>query len=117
MSVEIKVPSFGESIKEGVIIRWLKKSGERVRADEDLLEIETEKATSAVPSPAAGELNITVPEGRKVLIGAVIGQIEESAAAPAPAPPPAAKSPEAAKPKVESNHTTPAIKETPQPAK
>src|SRR5262245_493041 len=82
MPVEVKVPSFGESIKEGVIVKWLRQSGAYVRADEDLVEIETEKATSAVPSPAAGALNITVPEGRKVLIGAIIGQIDEKATVP-----------------------------------
>ncbi len=82
MSVDVKVPSFGESIKEGVIVAWLKKTGDYVRADEDLVEVETEKATSAIPSSAAGTLNITVPEGRKVLIGAVIGQIDEKATVP-----------------------------------
>src|SRR5258707_443919 len=99
MPVEVKVPSFGESIKEGVIVRWLKKAGDYVRADEDLVEIETEKATSAVPSPAAGDLNITVPEGRKVLIGAVIGQIDDKATVPVSKLPskPAAKAPEPAK--------------------
>jgi 2-oxoglutarate dehydrogenase E2 component (dihydrolipoamide succinyltransferase) len=83
MTVEILVPSFGESVKEGVIVRWFKKSGEYVRSDEDLLEIETDKATNAIPAPASGRLQITVPEGRKVLIGAVVGQIDESAPAPA----------------------------------
>ena len=42
--------SFGESVKEGVIVRWMKKAGDYVRADEDLVEIETEKATSAIPA-------------------------------------------------------------------
>jgi pyruvate/2-oxoglutarate dehydrogenase complex dihydrolipoamide acyltransferase (E2) component len=65
MTVEILVPSFGESVKEGVIVRWLKKSGEYVRSDEDLLEIETDKATNAIPAPASGRLQITVPEGAK----------------------------------------------------
>jgi 2-oxoglutarate dehydrogenase E2 component (dihydrolipoamide succinyltransferase) len=84
MTVEIKVPSFGESIKEGVLVRWFKKNGDYVKTDEDLLEIETDKATNAVPSPASGVLQITVPEGRKVLIGAIVGQIDESAPAPTP---------------------------------
>jgi 2-oxoglutarate dehydrogenase E2 component (dihydrolipoamide succinyltransferase) len=110
MSVEVKVPSFGESIKEGVIVKWLKKAGEYVRVDEDLVEIETEKATSAVPSPAAGALNVTVPEGRKVLIGAVIGQIDEKAQAPAGKPKAAAKAPEAPK-------REPEPKKEPAPAK
>ncbi len=86
MSVEVQVPSFGESIKEGVIVRWLKKTGDFVRADEDLLEIETDKATNAVPAPASGQLQIVVPEGRKVLIGAVVAQIDDTVTAPQSGP-------------------------------
>ncbi|HLJ96832.1 MAG TPA: 2-oxoglutarate dehydrogenase complex dihydrolipoyllysine-residue succinyltransferase [Gemmataceae bacterium] len=76
MAVEIKVPSVGESISEGTISRWLKKDGEAVRADEPLLEVETEKATTEVSAPEAGTLRITVPEGKTVSIGAVVGRIE-----------------------------------------
>jgi 2-oxoglutarate dehydrogenase E2 component (dihydrolipoamide succinyltransferase) len=77
MAVDIKVPSVGESVTEGTISRWLKKDGEMVRADEPLVEIETEKATTEVSAPEAGTLRITTPEGRTVAIGAVIGRIEE----------------------------------------
>lgn len=86
MAVEVRVPSFGESIKEGVIVRWLKSAGDYVQKDEDLVEIETDKATNPLPSPAAGTLSITVPEGKKILIDAVIGAIDEKAPAPAKAP-------------------------------
>jgi 2-oxoglutarate dehydrogenase E2 component (dihydrolipoamide succinyltransferase) len=117
MSVDVKVPSFGESIKEGVIIRWLKKTGDWVRADEDLLEIETEKATSAVPAPASGKVNVTVPEGRKVLIGAVIGQIDETAPAPATAPAPGRKASEPAAVDGRLNHAAAPPKEAPASAR
>src|SRR4051812_4637980 len=85
MAVEIKVPSVGESISEGSIARWLKKEGDRVKQDDPLFELETEKATTEVPAPTAGVLHITVKEGEKVAIGSVVGSIDESAAAPASA--------------------------------
>jgi 2-oxoglutarate dehydrogenase E2 component (dihydrolipoamide succinyltransferase) len=93
MSVEIKVPSVGESITEGTIARWLKANGAAVKANEPVCELETDKATTEVMAPASGRLSITAGEGQKVMIGAVIGQIEEGAAAatPSPAPAPAAK--------------------------
>jgi 2-oxoglutarate dehydrogenase E2 component (dihydrolipoamide succinyltransferase) len=83
VAVEIKVPSVGESITEGVLSRWLKKDGDIVRADEPVFELETEKATSEVAAPASGKLKTTVPEGQTVAIGAVVGQIDESVTAPA----------------------------------
>jgi 2-oxoglutarate dehydrogenase E2 component (dihydrolipoamide succinyltransferase) len=83
MPVAIKVPAVGESITEGTIARWLKKNGDFVQQTEPLVELETEKATTMVPSPAAGKLTITVPEGKSITIGSVIGQIEVGIAAPA----------------------------------
>jgi 2-oxoglutarate dehydrogenase E2 component (dihydrolipoamide succinyltransferase) len=94
MSVEIKVPSAGESITEGTIGRWLKANGAIVKANEPVCELETDKATTEVMSPSSGRLAITAPEGQKVAIGSVIGRIEEGAAQPAPKAPqpaPAAK--------------------------
>lgn len=94
MSVEIKVPSVGESITEGTIARWLKANGATVKANEPVCELETDKATTEVMAPSGGRLAITTPEGQKVAIGAVIGRIEEGAAQPAPSAPqpaPAAK--------------------------
>src|SRR6266702_2673397 len=93
MPIEIKVPSVGESITEGVLSRWLKKNGENVRADEPVLELETEKATTEVAAPASGKLVTTVPEGKTVTIGAVVGRIEEGAvpsasSTPSGSPPP-----------------------------
>jgi 2-oxoglutarate dehydrogenase E2 component (dihydrolipoamide succinyltransferase) len=97
MAVEIKVPSAGESVTEGILGRWLKKDGDYVKLDEPVVELETDKATQAVPAPAAGVLRIGVPEGQTVLVGAVIGRVEEGAAAPDAAPAPAKPAP-AAKP-------------------
>src|SRR5438094_919805 len=85
MAVEIKVPSVGESVTEGTISRWLKKDGEAVRADEPVLEVETEKATTEISAPETGTLRITVPEGQTVSVGAVVGRIEEGAPARQPA--------------------------------
>ena len=84
MSVNIVVPGFGESITEGTIAQWLKKEGEFVKKDDIILEIESEKATQGIPSPAAGALHIKSKEGDKVEVGAVIGAIDETASAPAP---------------------------------
>jgi len=91
MATDIKVPTLGESISEGTIARWLKKDGDVVRAEEPVLELETEKATAEIAAPASGALRIAVPEGKTVPIGAVVGSIEEvsaarSSAAPGPTP-------------------------------
>lgn len=94
MAVEIKVPSVGESISEGTISRWLKQEGAHVKAEEAILELETEKATTQVAAPADGTLHIEVPEGETVAIGAVVGHVQEGAPGdqrPAAAPPPAPK--------------------------
>jgi 2-oxoglutarate dehydrogenase E2 component (dihydrolipoamide succinyltransferase) len=91
MSVEITVPSVGESVTEGTIARWLKANGSVVKANEPVCELETDKATTEVMAPAGGRLAIRVPEGQKVAIGAVIGQIEEGASQPAASAPPAAQ--------------------------
>jgi 2-oxoglutarate dehydrogenase E2 component (dihydrolipoamide succinyltransferase) len=86
-AVPITVPSVGESITEGIVSRWLKPDGSPVQAGEPLLELETDKATSVVPSPGSGILKIGVAEGQTVAIGATVGTIDPSgtpAAAPAP---------------------------------
>jgi 2-oxoglutarate dehydrogenase E2 component (dihydrolipoamide succinyltransferase) len=85
MTIAIKVPEVGESITEGTIALWHKKSGDFVRETEPLLELETDKATATVPAPATGKLQVTVAEGERVAIGAVVGQIDDSVKAPAPA--------------------------------
>jgi len=81
MSVDIIIPSLGESITEATILRWLKVSGEAVEQDEIIVEIETDKATMELVAPESGVLTITKEEGEKVQIGDVIGQVTPGTAA------------------------------------
>jgi 2-oxoglutarate dehydrogenase E2 component (dihydrolipoamide succinyltransferase) len=95
MTIEIKVPALGESITEATVGQWFKKPGEAVKADEPLVELETEKVTVEVPAPAGGVLaDIKVAQGSTVGIGSVLGSISEGAAAAAqPAAPQSAAAP------------------------
>ncbi|HET8539066.1 MAG TPA: 2-oxoglutarate dehydrogenase complex dihydrolipoyllysine-residue succinyltransferase [Anaeromyxobacter sp.] len=82
MAIQLKVPSLGESVTEATIGAWLKKEGDPVAADEPLVEVESEKATVALPAPAAGVLRkVLKATGDTVGIGEVIGELEEGAAA------------------------------------
>jgi 2-oxoglutarate dehydrogenase E2 component (dihydrolipoamide succinyltransferase) len=56
MSVELRIPPLGESVSEGVIARWLRSDGDLVRADDPVLELETDKAALEIPAGAAGRL-------------------------------------------------------------
>jgi 2-oxoglutarate dehydrogenase E2 component (dihydrolipoamide succinyltransferase) len=95
MAKEIRVPTLGESVSEATVGKWLKKAGDAVKADEVLLELETDKVSIEVPSPASGTLSeISVKEGDTVAPGGLLGMIAEGAQAAAPAP---AKSAEPAK--------------------
>jgi pyruvate dehydrogenase E2 component (dihydrolipoamide acetyltransferase) len=86
MSVSVSMPQLGESVTEGTVTRWLKKEGERVEADEPLLEVSTDKVDTEIPSPVAGVLRgITVAEDETVAVGAELAVIDETAAEAAPA--------------------------------
>lgn len=85
MPVEIKVPSVGESITEGILSRWIKKNGDYVKADEPIVELETDKATQEIVAPASGRLRTSAVEGSTVQVGSVIGSVDEGVAAPASA--------------------------------
>ena len=93
--IDVVMPQMGESIVEGTLTRWLKKSGEHVERDEPLFEISTDKVDTEIPSPAAGTLGeILVQEGTTVGINTVVGRIAEAGtsangAVPAPAATPA----------------------------
>jgi 2-oxoglutarate dehydrogenase E2 component (dihydrolipoamide succinyltransferase) len=77
MAVEIIVPALGESVTEATIARWLKAAGEKVEADEPLVELETDKVTVEVPAPSAGVLtSLAVSEGDNVEVGALLGSID-----------------------------------------
>ncbi|MDP1730284.1 MAG: 2-oxoglutarate dehydrogenase complex dihydrolipoyllysine-residue succinyltransferase [Devosia sp.] len=88
MSVEIRVPTLGESVTEATIGQWFKKVGDSVAADEPVVELETDKVTIEVPAPSAGVLeSIAANQGDTVNVGALIGAIGEgSGAAAAPGP-------------------------------
>ena len=101
MATEIRVPTLGESVSEATIGRWYKKAGDVVKADEPLVELETDKVTIEVNAPAAGVLaEIVAKDGETVAPGALLGQITAGGAGAAPAPvaaaPAAAPAPKAA---------------------
>ena len=82
MSKPINVPSLGESITEAIVARWFKTVGEAVALDEPLVELETDKVTVEVPSPAAGVLvEVVAADGAEVAVGGLLGSIDESAEA------------------------------------
>ncbi|MFF4042682.1 2-oxoglutarate dehydrogenase, E2 component, dihydrolipoamide succinyltransferase [Streptomyces sp. NPDC001816] len=91
MAVSVTLPALGESVTEGTVTRWLKAEGERVEADEPLLEVSTDKVDTEIPSPAAGVLaSIKVAEDETVEVGAELAVIDDGTGAPAAAPAPAA---------------------------
>ncbi|WP_421693355.1 2-oxoglutarate dehydrogenase complex dihydrolipoyllysine-residue succinyltransferase [Aestuariivirga sp.] len=104
MAKEIRVPALGESVTEATIAKWFKQAGDAVKADEPLVELETDKVTVEVPAPASGKLSsIDAASGTTVNVGALLGLIEEGAAGTAPAkaaeaPKKAEAAPPAAKP-------------------
>jgi 2-oxoglutarate dehydrogenase E2 component (dihydrolipoamide succinyltransferase) len=99
MSIEIRVPTMGESVTEATVAKWLKQPGEAVAADEPLCELETDKVTLEVNAPASGTLaEIVAPEGAVVAVGAVLAQFQEGAAPAKAAAPKSASAPAAAKP-------------------
>ena len=98
MSVQVEIPSMGESVSEVILLEWLKGDGERVEQDEPLCVLETDKANVELPSPASGALKHLQSTDTTLAIGAVVAEIDESAQAAAPAP---ASKPEPAAPKPE----------------
>ena len=79
MSEKITVPTLGESVTEATVSKWLKSQGEKVSADEPLVELETDKVNVEVPSPISGVLgNITVKEGETVNVGSLLGTVDST---------------------------------------
>ena len=114
MSVSVTMPQLGESVSEGTVTRWLKKEGDKVEADEPLLEVSTDKVDTEIPSPAAGVLtSIKVAEDETVEVGSELAIIDDgsgggadaAAAAPAdqvaPPEPPQAQAPPEPEPQPE----------------
>ena len=84
---DIRVPTLGELVTEATIGKWFKQAGDAVAVDEPLVELETDKVTIEVPAPAGGVLSeIAVKDGETVAVGALLGHIEEGAAARAAKP-------------------------------
>ncbi|MEV5812818.1 2-oxoglutarate dehydrogenase, E2 component, dihydrolipoamide succinyltransferase [Streptomyces mutabilis] len=84
MAVSVTLPALGESVTEGTVTRWLKAEGERVEADEPLLEVSTDKVDTEIPAPASGVLSsIKVAEDETVEVGAELALIDDGSGAPA----------------------------------
>ncbi len=105
--IEVVMPQLGESLTEGTIVKWHKKPGDKVKKDETLLEISTDKVDSEIPSPASGVVTkILFEEQKTVAVRTVIAEIETEAGAavvaaapePAPAAPKASAPPPAPRP-------------------
>src|SRR6478736_6758686 len=131
MSVSVTLPALGESVTEGTVTRWLKAEGERVEADEPLLEVSTDKVDTEIPSPAAGVLqSIKVAEDETVEVGSELAVIddgsgggggeaaaEQAAAQPEPEPAPEPESAAEPEPEPESEpEPQPAAQAEPAPA-
>jgi 2-oxoglutarate dehydrogenase E2 component (dihydrolipoamide succinyltransferase) len=101
MSIEVKVPSVGESVTSGVISAWHKKSGEFVKEGEPLFALETDKVSTDIVAEKSGVLDTRVPEGQEVKIGEVVAVIDDSKQRPeqekAEKPPEKKKAPEGIK--------------------
>lgn len=111
MSVEIKVPTLGESVMSATVARWLKQPGDAVAADEPVVELETDKVSVEVGAPKAGVLgDHAVAEGGEVEVGALLATLDESGAAAPKAAAPAKAAPAKAEPapKAEAPKAAPA---------
>ncbi|MEU2431701.1 2-oxoglutarate dehydrogenase, E2 component, dihydrolipoamide succinyltransferase [Streptomyces sp. NPDC007861] len=117
MPVSVTLPALGESVTEGTVTRWLKAEGERVEADEPLLEVSTDKVDTEIPAPASGVLySIKVAEDETVEVGAELAIIDDGTGAPAAAPAPAAAAAEAPAPAPAPVAEAPAAPAAPAPA-
>ncbi|HOZ82624.1 MAG TPA: 2-oxoglutarate dehydrogenase complex dihydrolipoyllysine-residue succinyltransferase [Bacteroidia bacterium] len=99
MKVEIKVPSPGESITEVQIARWIKKDGDYVERDEEIAEIDSDKATLSLVAEADGVLKTLVGEGENIAVGSVVCTIDTDAKPVAKAEPKKEEKPKEEKPK------------------
>jgi pyruvate/2-oxoglutarate dehydrogenase complex dihydrolipoamide acyltransferase (E2) component len=78
MSTEVRLPSYGMGMSEAEVAEWLVPDGARVATGDELVEVETEKSTVVVPSPADGTLRIVAPAGAVVAVGGLLAHIEEA---------------------------------------
>ena len=119
MPTDIVMPQMGESIVEGTITKWLKKTGDKIQRDEPLFEISTDKVDAEIPAPASGVLSeIKVTEGTTVQVNTVVGRISSDGegAAAKPAAPEKKSAPAPAAPKAQTPAPAPRADEaTPAP--
>ncbi len=114
MPLDVKIPPMGESISSGILAKWHVRSGDAVRKDQPLFELETDKITSEGTAEAAGTITLKVEAGAEVKIGQVVASIESGAAAPAKAAAPEAKPAPAADPApIEKAAEKPAVAASP----
>jgi 2-oxoglutarate dehydrogenase E2 component (dihydrolipoamide succinyltransferase) len=107
MSIELRIPSAGESIQEVQIGQWLKHEGDHVRRDESLVELDTDKASMELPAPSDGILSrILKKDGEKVAVGEVIALIDPSTES----------APQSSAPKASEQGQTAEVKQPPSPA-
>ncbi|MGN9779976.1 2-oxoglutarate dehydrogenase, E2 component, dihydrolipoamide succinyltransferase [Nonomuraea sp. ZG12] len=117
MPVSVQMPQLGESVTEGTVTRWLKKEGERVEADEPLLEVSTDKVDTEIPSPSAGVITkIVVAEDETVEVGAELAVIDESGQAGGAAPAEEAAPAAQPEPEPEPEPAPAPVSSIPQPA-
>jgi 2-oxoglutarate dehydrogenase E2 component (dihydrolipoamide succinyltransferase) len=99
MAKDLVVPTLGESVTEATVSKWLKQVGDPVKADEPVVELETDKVSVAVPSPETGILSeIKIQAGSTVNVGAILGSVGAGTASVAKKEP--VKAPEPVKPKI-----------------
>lgn len=79
MSIDITVPSPGESITEVQIATWLVEDGEFVEKDQDIVEIDSDKATLSIPTPESGKIKIIAQEGETIQVGSVVASLDTEA--------------------------------------
>jgi pyruvate dehydrogenase E2 component (dihydrolipoamide acetyltransferase) len=115
MPTDVVMPQMGESIFEGTITKWLKKTGDKVQRDEPLFEISTDKVDAEIPAPASGVLQeIKVSEGNTVQVNTVVGVIGDGSGASAPAPAKVAAPPVPASAKIEAPAPSPTPASAPE---
>src|SRR2546429_2576015 len=110
---EINMPKLSDTMEEGTIVEWKKKSGDEVKTGEVLAEVESDKATFDLEADADGVLQILVEQGIPAKIGAPIARIGEAGAEPAPQPKAKPKEPETPPPAAEA--PPPGQKTAPRP--
>jgi len=117
MATEIRVPTLGESISEATVGKWFKQRGDAVKADEPLVELETEKVTLEVNAPSAGVLSeIVADSGATVAIGALLGSLSAGSGAAKPAPKADAPAPKAEAPAAKAEAPAPKAETAMPPA-